>query len=160
MPSSTERRTEISPALPAGLRLRMQPDRSGRGLFDGGWWPRTTDPAAELPGLVHALDQRHGRITRVLLGTADWDGSKPRRMAIGSRPGSRVVKIGWFDSMPVGLLTAISVSGERTDLLTIPPRASEEAASSAMGQAAKAGNREHSPAILARIAAAAGGAAC
>jgi Family of unknown function (DUF5994) len=156
--SITERRAEISPAPLAGFRLRLQPDRSARGLLDGGWWPRTRDLAAELPELVHALDERHGRITRVLLGTADWDGSRPRRLAIGSPPGSRVVKIGWFDSMPVGLLTAISAGGERTDLVTIPPRASEEAAFPAMQQAAKAGNREHPPAILARITAAAGAA--
>jgi Family of unknown function (DUF5994) len=154
----SEHWAEISPAPLAGLRLRLQPDGSGRGLLDGGWWPRTRDPAAELPGLVHALDERCGRITRILLGTADWDGSRPRRLAIGSPPGSRVVKIGWFDSMPAGLLTAISAGGERTDLVTIPPRASEEAASSAMLHAAKAGNREHSPAILARITATAGAA--
>jgi hypothetical protein len=59
------------------------------------------------------------------------------------------VKLGWFDTMPAGLLTAISASGERTDLVTIPPHTSEEAALAAMEQAAKEGNREHSPAILA-----------
>jgi len=53
--------------------------------------------------------------------------------------------------MPAGLLTAISASGERTDLVTIPPQASEEAASAAMRQAVTAGNHEHSPAILAAI---------
>ena len=68
------------------------------------------------------------------------------------------MKIGWFDSMPAGLLTAISASGERTDLVVIPPHASEEAASSAMWQAVKAGNREHSPAILAHITVTAAGA--
>jgi Family of unknown function (DUF5994) len=129
----------------------MQQDRSGRGLFDGAWWPRTADQAAELPVLIHALDERHGRTTRILPGTADWDASRPRRLSIGSPPGSRVVKIGWFGSMPTGLLIAISAGGERTDLVTIPPRASEEAASLAMQQATKAGNHEHSPAVLAAI---------
>jgi len=60
--------------------------------------------------------------------------------------------------MLVGLLTAMSASGERTDLVIIPPHASEGAASSAMRQAIKAGNREHSPAILAHITVTAGGA--
>jgi hypothetical protein len=92
-----------------------------------------------------------------MLGTADWDASRPRRLSIDSPPGSRVVKIGWFDSMPVGLLIAISASGERTDLVTIPPRANDEAASLAMRQATKAGNHEHSPAILAAITGAAAG---
>jgi hypothetical protein len=52
----------------------------------------------------------------------------------------------------------MSASGERTDLVIIPPHASEGAASSAMRQAIKAGNREHSPAILAHITVTAGGA--
>jgi hypothetical protein len=139
------------PAPPARARLLMQQDRTGRGLLDGGWWPRTNDPAAELPGLIPELDERHGRVIRVMLGIADWDGARPRMLSFPGARGRRVVKLGWFASMPAGLLTAISVSGERTDLVTIPPQAGEEAASAAMRQAVKAGNREHSPAILAAM---------
>jgi hypothetical protein len=68
MSSTTEREAAISPAPPARPRLLLQPDRPGPALLDGGWWPRSADPAAELPGLILALDERHGRITRVLLG--------------------------------------------------------------------------------------------
>jgi hypothetical protein len=146
-----ERPVTTTPAPPAKPRLRLQQDRSGRTLLDGGWWPRSADPAAELPGLIFALDERHGHVTRVMLGTADWDASRPRRLSIGSPPDSRVVKIGWFDTMPGGLLTAITARGERTDLVTIPPRTSEEAASAAMQQAATAGNHDHAPAILTAI---------
>ena len=32
---------------------------------DGAWWPRSTDLAAELPGLVAALDERGVRISRI-----------------------------------------------------------------------------------------------
>jgi len=152
MQSTDHRQAKPSPAPPAKARLLMQQDRTGRGLLDGGWWPRTTDPAAELRGLIPELDERHGRIIRVMLGTADWDGSRPRLLSFPGPQGRRVVKLGWFDSMPAGLLTAISASGERTDLVTIPPQTSEEAASAAMRQAIKAGNHEHSPAILAAIA--------
>ena len=60
MSSSTERQTPISLTLPPQPRLRLQPDRSARTLLDGGWWPRSADPAAELPGLILALDERHG----------------------------------------------------------------------------------------------------
>jgi uncharacterized protein DUF5994 len=151
MPSTTERRTTISPAPAAGPRLRMQQDRSGRTLLDGGWWPRSADPAAELSGLIPALDERHGRIARVMLGTAGWNASRPHRLYLGGPETRRVVKLGWFDTMPGGLLTAISASGGRTDLVTIPPRTSEQAAWAAMQQAAEAGNREHAPAILAAI---------
>lgn len=139
-----------SPAPSAKARLLMQRDRTGRGLLDGGWWPRTNDPAAELPGLIPELDARHGRVVRVMLGMADWDGTRPRLLSFSS-PRGRVVKLGWFDSMPAGLLTAISASGERTDLVTIPPQTGEEAASAAMRQATRADNHEHSPDILAAI---------
>ena len=152
MPSTSVGQTAVRPPSHAEPRLRMQEDRSGRGLLDGGWWPRSADPAAELPVLIPALDERHGRITRVMLGTADWNDSRPRRLYIDGPAGRRVVKLGWFDTMPGGLLTAISARGERTDLVTIPPRSGELAASAAMRQAALAGNHEHSPAILAAIA--------
>jgi hypothetical protein len=151
MQSTDPRQTTASPAPPAEPRLLMQQDRTGRGLLDGGWWPRTNDPAAELPGLIPELDERHGRIIRIMLGTGDWDATRPRLLSFPASRGRRVVKLGWFDSMPAGLLTAISASGERTDLVTIPPQASEEAASAAMRQAVKAGNHEHSSAILAAV---------
>jgi Family of unknown function (DUF5994) len=151
MQSTGQRQAKPGPAPPAKARLLMQQDRTGRGLLDGGWWPRTNDPAAELQWLIPELDERHGRIVRIMLGTADWDGARPRSLSLPG-PRGRVVKLGWFDSMPAGLLTAISVGGGRTDLVTIPPGASEEAASAAMRQAVKSGNHEHSPAILAAIA--------
>ncbi|HEY6789728.1 MAG TPA: DUF5994 family protein, partial [Trebonia sp.] len=147
MSVTTERPTAISLPQPAGPRLRLPPDRPGSALLDGGWWPRSADPAAELPGLVLALDERHGRITRIMLGMIGWDASRPSRLAVGGR----VVRLGWFASMPVGRVTAISASGQRTDLVTIPPHVSEQAAAAAMRHATRAGNRDHAPAILAAI---------
>ena len=154
MLSTTERKAVIGPALPAGPRLLLQPEHAGPAPLDGGWWPRSEDPAAELPGLIVALDTLHGRVTRVMMGAADWDASRPRRLRVGGA-GGRVVRLGWFASMPAGLLTAIFASGQRTDLVTIPPPASEQDAAAAMEQAARPGNREHAPAILAAITAAA-----
>jgi Family of unknown function (DUF5994) len=155
MLSTAEREAAISPVAPAGPRLRLPPDQSVPAPLDGGWWPRSDDPAAELPGLILALDERHGRITRVMVGTAGWDASRPRRLRVGGPAGSRVVRLGWFATMPAGLLTAISASGQRTDLVTIPAHTSEQDAAAAMEQAAQAGNRDHAPAILAAISAAA-----
>jgi hypothetical protein len=137
-------------------RLRLQPDHSGPAPLDGGWWPRCGDPAAELPGLILALDAWHGRITRVMLGVADWDASRPRRVKVSGPAGSRVVRLGWFATMPAGLLTAMSANGQRTDLVTVPPPTRDQDAAVAMGQAAQAGNRDDAPAILAAISAAAG----
>jgi hypothetical protein len=46
MPATTERRTAISLTPLSRPRLCLQPDRSARMLLDGGWWPRSADPAA------------------------------------------------------------------------------------------------------------------
>jgi len=151
MLSTTGREAPASQAPPAGPRLLLQPDHVGPAPLDGGWWPRSADPAAELPGLVLALDKRHGRVTRVMLGAADWNASRPSRLRMG---GSRVVRLGWFATMPAGLLIAIYASGQRTDLVTIPPSVRDQDASAAMEQAARAGNREPAPAILGAVTAA------
>ena len=150
MLGTTEREVAISPVPPAEPRLLLQPGHAGPGPLDGGWWPRSADPAAELPGLVLALDKLYGRVTRVMLGAAGWNAGKPRRLRM-SEAGSRVVRLGWFATMPAGLLTAIHAGGQRTDLVTIPPQTSEQDALAAMEQAARPGNREHAPAILAAI---------
>ena len=107
MRTATEREAAISPAPPAGPRLLLQSDDAGPAPLDGGWWPRSADAAAELPGLILALDKRHGRISRVMLGAADWDASRPSRLRAGGA-GRSVVRLGWFASMPAGLLTAVA----------------------------------------------------
>jgi hypothetical protein len=146
-----DQRRGLDDVPPGGLRLRLQPDRSGRGPLDGGWWPRSADPAAELPGLILALDKEHDRVARVMLGTGGWDASRPSRVRVGGPAGGRVVRVGWFASMPAGLLTAIFASGQRADLVTIPLRAGEQAAGAAMERAAAAGNLERAPVIVAAV---------
>jgi uncharacterized protein DUF5994 len=143
-----------TPQRQAVPRLLLRPEHSPAAPLDGGWWPRSGDPAAELPGLIAALDERYGPVTRVMASTAGWNGGTPRRVRVGGPAGSRVVKVGWFATMPAGLLTALSASGRRADLVTVPFRISEQAASAAMRQAARAGNRDHAPEILAAITAA------
>jgi hypothetical protein len=151
MSSTTESRTAISPTPPATLRLRLQPDGPACTLLDGGWWPRSADPAAELPGLVVALDEQHGPVSKIMLGVADWDSSRPGRLRVDGPAGRRVLRLGWFAAMPAGLLTAIYADGHRTDLLIVPPDTSEQAAQAAMAQAAQAGNRSRAPALLAAM---------
>ena len=157
MSSTTESRTAINlarpstPTPPSTLRLRLQQDGSAYTLLDGGWWPRSADPATELPGLILALDERHGPVTRIMLGMADWNSSRPRRLRVYGPSGSRVVRLGWFATMPAGLLTVTSGNGQRTDLLIIPPDTSEQDAQAVMDQAVRAGNRRHTPALLAAI---------
>jgi hypothetical protein len=38
---------------------------------------RSADPVAELPGLILAIDRRHGPVTQIMLGRAGRDASLP-----------------------------------------------------------------------------------
>jgi hypothetical protein len=49
-------------------RLSLGPVPSRRTLRGGGWWPRSADPVAELPGLIRAIDDRRSLVTRLMLG--------------------------------------------------------------------------------------------
>src|SRR4051812_21398491 len=69
---------------PSTPRLRLEPTGTRRFLLDGGWWPRSTDPVAELPGLVLAIDAVRGPVTRLVLSASGWD-SRPRRMRVADR---------------------------------------------------------------------------
>jgi Family of unknown function (DUF5994) len=163
MRTNLERRTTISRSPPSTPRLRLRPSPSPGGvrtLLDGGWWPRSADPVAELPGLILALDARHGLITRVMLRKADWN-SHPHRLRIddpdidkaagdGAAAG-RVVRLGWFDSMPTGLLTALCTDGRRVDLVTVPAHVHHASAAATMELAADPGNHVHTPELLAAL---------
>jgi hypothetical protein len=145
MTSSTgdRRVTMTSSTPPSRPRLRMGPTGTGRTLLDGGWWPRSTDPVAELPGLVLAIDQRQGPVSRLILAATGWD-SRPHRLGVAGR----VVRLGYFTSQPANLLTAISAGGGRVDLLVVPPDTPDDTAEAAMALAATADNTVHAPHIL------------
>lgn len=109
-------------------RLHLAPTLSHSMLLDGAWWPRSTDPLAELPGLVLALDFAiDGPVAAVMLGGAAWD-SEPSRLRLADR----VIKLGWYASPTVGLLTATSRHGGRIDLLVVPPGVAETRAAAAI----------------------------
>lgn len=132
------------PSPPSTPRLRIEPTRTTRTLLDGGWWPRSTDPLAELPGLVLAIDLLHGPIVRLVLNADVWDGN-PRRLAVDGR----VVRVGYFASQPATLLTAICLNDDRVDLLVVPPQTPVGLAEAAMALAVTAGNLVRSPNLLA-----------
>jgi hypothetical protein len=144
--TANDGRTVMSATEPSTPRLRLGSD-SGPGLLDGGWWPRSTDPVAEIPGLVLAIDALQGPITRLMLHPLDWD-SQPRRMAVDGR----LVRLGYFSTQPRGLLTAISgKAGSRVDLAVIPADTAPDTADTAMTVAATSGNRVHAQDLVASV---------
>jgi hypothetical protein len=142
--TANNRITVHSPTPPSQPRLRMQPNGADRTLLDGGWWPRSTDPVAELPGLVLSIDKLHGPVVRLVLAEAGW-GSHPRRLGVADR----VLRLGYFSSQSVSLLTALCENGDRIDLLVVAPETSGTTADAAMNLAATADNHIHAQNLLA-----------
>ncbi|HWD78274.1 MAG TPA: DUF5994 family protein [Kribbella sp.] len=148
--TANDGRTVFSATEPSTPRLRL---RSGgtREVLDGGWWPRSTDPVAEIPGLVLAIDAVRGPITRMMLASGDWE-SHPRRLAVNGR----LVRLGYFNSQPPGLLIALSGGADaRVDLAVIPPGTTATVAEVALTLAATRGNRIHAQNVVPSASAAA-----
>lgn len=146
---SNPQRAMITPSVePSEPRLSLSPERGDDAVLDGGWWPRSWDPLAELPGLVLALTERYGPIRNVMLNRAAWD-SQFRRLAVGAGQ----VRVGWFTTLAPSLLVATTERGEQIELLVVPPSASAAAAQRAMTTAADPTNTLRAPDILAAEAA-------
>lgn len=135
--------TAPTPAETTAPRLNLKPDRPVAALLDGAWWPRSDDPAAELPDLIQALNREVGIVERLMLGSAEWK-AHPKRLVVDDR----VVRLGWYASQPTGLLIA-STSGVRVDLLVVSPDCGEDVAVRAMAAAAESANTRGTPAIMA-----------
>ena len=119
------------PTAPPGLRVQLDPTMAGTGAVDGGWWPRSRDPEAELPALIAGLEASVGPITRLALNVTAWDGT-PRRVAMDGRR----VRVGWFRQMDPDTIGVTRAGQNRVALLVIPPQASTAAAGIAMAMAA------------------------
>jgi hypothetical protein len=139
--SAAERAT-----IPPPPRMCLVLARAGRAVLDGGWWPRSTDPFVELPGLVLALGDRFGMIYSLMLNRSAWDG-QPRRLGVGGR----VIRLGWFANLDLALAIATTERGSQLDLLVVPVHTPEEAARNAMVLAADPANTMRAPAIVAAI---------
>ncbi|MEU5428419.1 DUF5994 family protein [Streptomyces olivoreticuli] len=119
---------------PGTALLRLETTRTREGILDGAWWPRSRDIAAELPGLIGALTEHLGPVTRVGLDASAWE-ELPVRLVIDDR----VVHI---DSFPVGDDTVLITRGESDHfvLLVVPPGTEPGAAHAAMARAVRADN--------------------
>ncbi|MBB3078026.1 hypothetical protein FHS41_004533 [Streptomyces violarus] len=127
---------------PGTAVVRLETTHERQGVLDGAWWPRSRDIAAELPGLVSALTEYLGPITRVGLDARAWEGL-PTRMTIDDR----VVHI---DSFAAGDDTVLITRGEQDlfSLLVVPSHATPDAARAAMAEAVRAGSVMRAERIL------------
>jgi hypothetical protein len=146
-PDSSDRTTAVPPtgqSTPPALRLRLDPKLTRRGILDGGWWPRSRDPGAELPDLIAGLESSLGVVTRVAVNLDAWD-SAPRRVVVDGRR----VHVGWFRTMNAHTIGVTRGSRDRFVLLVVPPEATAMAAATAMAMAVDATNSAGPADILA-----------
>jgi uncharacterized protein DUF5994 len=143
MLTTAQRATITAPVPQSPPRLLLAAVRAGRAVLDGGWWPRSWDPVAELPGLVLALSTRYGTVRQLMLNSATWD-SRFRRLTVGED----VVRVGWSASVDPALVIATTYGGDQIDLLVVPPRTAATTAEKAMIQAADPANLTRAQAIL------------
>jgi hypothetical protein len=98
------------------VRLRMKPDNAVPGHVDGGWWPRSTDPAAEFPALVAALTSTLGPISRAGYNLDAWTATA-RKLTVHDR----VVRMEGFRTMQPHTVTLTGQNRQRISLLVVPP---------------------------------------
>jgi uncharacterized protein DUF5994 len=97
-------------------RLSLTPNNSARGVLDGAWWPRSTDPVIELVALSEALGVRRAPVRRIALAMPGWD-SAPRRIRLAS---GRRVAVDWLGNSGVQLVRILGTDDQPIDLLLIP----------------------------------------
>jgi hypothetical protein len=141
--TTAQRATVVPSGPPSTPRLELAEARTNKSVLDGGWWPRSTDPVAELPGLVVALTARYGPIHRLMLNADAWD-TRVRRLAVADG----VVRTGWFNTLDPAVVVATTGRGVQIDLLIVPPSTDEADAKAMMAAAADPGNRLRAAAIL------------
>ncbi|MEV8431632.1 DUF5994 family protein [Streptomyces sp. HUAS 31] len=127
---------------PGTALLRLTTTHDRQGILDGAWWPRSRHLATELPGLISALTERLGPVTRIGLDTGAWD-EMPTRMTVDHR----VVHI---DSFSEGDDTALVTRGDQDyfSLLVVPPDTPPDAARAAIAEAVSADNPKQAVQIL------------
>ncbi|QKW33492.1 hypothetical protein HUT06_05165 [Actinomadura sp. NAK00032] len=123
--------TPLELPAPPAPRLRLVPGGTGRGIMDGGWWPRSRDADAELTGLLTALaraDRLPDRVTRVAIDFDDWDDSPLRISVLG-----REVRVHWLAHLD----HMVAITCGRADpllLLVVPPGTRPSAAKAALAR--------------------------
>jgi hypothetical protein len=125
--------------IPAGvgdrhgaLRLQLASTASPAVFVNGGWWPQSTDLAAELPALLTAVYPQLGPTALVGYHIASWERAEKQVEIHGSS-----VLLQGFTSEGPHTVIVIGTSGRRLTLLVVPPPTPETAARQALAEAAQ-----------------------
>jgi hypothetical protein len=134
---------------PERLR-RLKPKAPTTGWVDGGWWPRSRDLAAELPGLLSVLAVRTGRIEQVSYHLGEW-GLPLRKISCGGG----VVRLEGYRSQHADTVDVLA-PGQRLTLLVVAPEASARTAHAVLMAAGHRGNTDDVDTLLRVLGAADG----
>lgn len=115
------------PSQPKSLRINLKPREAPSSRYDGGWWPRSPDLAAELPALLHVLAARLGAIRRVGYNPDTWGPTNARTTVDGY-----VIRIEGFPAQDPYTLRITSMAPSVLCLLVVPPDADEFAGNVAL----------------------------
>jgi hypothetical protein len=126
--------TTAAQASANGARLSLRPATAPQAGLGGGWWPRSRDATAELPGLLAELSGRVGRVSRVALPADAFD-NIPHQLTVGGRK----VRVAWFRYMNIN--TVLLTMADRDDLvlLVVPPLTLPATAAQALRAASNPG---------------------
>lgn len=117
---------------PRTLRLRLASAAPPDAVVDGGWWPQSTDLAAELPALLTALHPQLGPVALVGYHTSGWEPIETH-LRINGDP----VLLQGFTSEGPHTVIMIGTSGRRLTLLVISPPTPETVALQTLAEAAQ-----------------------
>src|SRR5690349_21640700 len=125
-------------------RLKLKPRApEPTGFFDGAWWPRSRDLAAEVPDLLAVLGVRLGRVERVSYRIPDWDPA-PRRIVVD---GGMVHLSGYLQRR--ALTIDVIAHRQRATLLVVPPETDADLAHRALTAAGHRDNTDDAATLLA-----------
>jgi hypothetical protein len=134
----------VRESVPDAARLSLDPAGAKRNGINGGWWPRSRDAGAELPGLIADLNERAGRVSRVALQVGAF-ANIPHQLTVSGRK----VHVAWFRYMNVYSVILTMASRDDLVLLVIPPGASPAGAAEALRLSASGWRAGPPEAILA-----------
>ncbi|MEV5555247.1 DUF5994 family protein [Nonomuraea wenchangensis] len=124
--------SQAIPRVDSALRLSLRPVPDRRAVVDGAWWPSSRDAAAEMPGLIAAVDRLLDRITlRIGVHRDAWQ-NIPRRIPARGRQ----VRVGWFRHTDPRVITLSFAAGEPVVLLIVPSGTAAGAAEATLKLAA------------------------
>lgn len=99
------------------LRLKMKPGTAARGIVDGGWWPWSTDLAAEFPALVMALTSWVGPARHLAYRADDWDPTPARTLTVDGW----TIHLETPHTMPPNTVVLTGPNLRRIRVLVVPP---------------------------------------